>query len=267
MTISSHKKIAIFYTDHDNEWTSPHGNYVEMAKNLLNETKEHPADIEYQVFHVFKGEFPTLSELSAVDEDGERTYIGIFITGSRYDSFDESTEWIVKFRGLLNDLLNNEGYPPLVGICFGHQVIAKTLGCKVGRNPKGFEGGVVAIELNEVGNELFGTNFLHLSELHYDAVFDVPEGYSCWGSTEKCAVQGLYKKNKVLTFQGHPEFIKEVAAKSVEQSRKHHAANPDPERKTLSGEEFDQMLATTELLANDGRLASKKIWKLFGQRL
>mgnify|MGYP003365386121 CR=1 FL=1 len=261
------RKIAIFYTDHDDEWTDPYGNFVDMATKLLNETKNHPMEVEYEMFHIYNNEFPTLLQLNETNDSGELVYMGIFITGSRYDSFDENTEWIVKFRGLLNEILKNDtNYPPIVGICFGHQVIAKTLGSNVGRNPKGFEGGVVPIELNPVGEKLFGTNKLHLSEVHNDIVFDLPPGneYINWGSSTKCAIQGMYKKNKLLTFQGHPEFVNEIAANGVEKTRKKLA------EKGIDADvqdELNQMVKNTNLYQNDGQLASNKIWQLFLQQL
>ncbi|SMN20701.1 similar to Saccharomyces cerevisiae YLR126C Putative protein of unknown function with similarity to glutamine amidotransferase proteins [Maudiozyma saulgeensis] len=268
---TTHKKIAIFYTDHDDEWTDPYGNFVDMAQKLLNETKDHPSDIEYKMFHIYNNEFPTLEELSSVDEMGNNNYIGIFITGSRYDSFDQTTEWIVKFRTMLDHLLNDNDekkqYPPIVGICFGHQVIAKTLGCKVDRNPLGFEGGVVPIELNEVGKNIFGTTQLHLSEVHNDIVFDLPkqDGYMNWGSSKKCNVQGLYKENRLLTFQGHPEFVNEIAAKGVEKTR---SSLKNRNTKSVNSDaEFDEMIVNTKKYQNDGKLASGKIWQLFSQRL
>lgn len=275
MTNSSARKIAIFYTDHDDEWTGTHGNFVTMAKTLLDETKDHPADISYDVFHVCNGEFPSAELLRSVDESGARHYVGIFITGSRYDSFDTTTPWIVQFRELLAELLSHDAedtYPPIVGICFGHQAIAKTLGCDVGRNPLGFEGGVAKIALNPVGAQLFGTDVLHLSEVHNDVVFHPPTdgGYSNWGSSAKCEVQGLYKPRRLLTFQGHPEFPNAVAARGLEKTRKSQAHEDfvkDSSRIRTPPEELDAMLVSTQEHPNDGKIASNKIWQLFAQRI
>ena len=268
MTNANNRKIAIFYTDHDDEWTGTHGNFVTMAKKLLDETKDHPADIEYDVFHVCNNEFPSPELLSSVDEYGARHYVGIFITGSRYDSFDNTTPWIIRFRALLNELLHDDKYPPIVGICFGHQAIAKTLGCDVGRNPLGFEGGVARIDLNPVGAELFGTPVLHLTEVHNDVVFEPPVsgGYTNWGSSAKCAVQGLYKPQRLLTFQGHPEFPSAVAARGVEKTRKTEL-EPGHTGAVTPAAELDAMIASTNEHPNDGAIASNKIWQLFSQRV
>ena len=70
--------------------------------------------------------FQKSEELSRVE------YMGIFITGPRCDSFSEDTDWIIRLRELLVELLLGDGKSkeaninrlPIVGICFGHQVIA-----------------------------------------------------------------------------------------------------------------------------------------------
>ena len=216
----SKKKIAVFYTDHAAEWTYPYGTFDQMACKLLDETKPDTLskeDFTYKVFDIYNGDIPTSEELNR-DE-----YMGIFITGSRYDSFSEDTDWIIRLRKLLVELLLGDGKsskeaninsPPIVGICFGHQVIAYALGARVERNPLGYEGGVVPITLNEVGAKLFGQDQINLSMVHNYAVLELPKhdpSIVNWGSLKRCSIQGFYKPGCLLTFQGHPEFVSEVA--------------------------------------------------------
>ncbi|EJS42717.1 YLR126C [Saccharomyces arboricola H-6] len=248
------RKIAILYTDEDNEWSKPWGNFVDMAIRLLEQSKKLECveeDVEYEIFHVQNGEFPQLSELQK-DE-----YLGMYITGSKYDSFDNKIEWIIKLRNFMKEILTSEsGHLPVAGVCFGHQVMAAALGSSVGRNPKGFEGGVVSLRLNSVGQELFGGEELNLSEVHSDCVFNIPEGYQNWASSDKCQNQGFYRKNKVLTFQGHPEFTNEVAQKGLLKSQD-----------KLNLEEFNRYDKQCQELNNDGIRAARNIWKLFLQKV
>lgn len=258
MTVKT-KKIAIFYTDHYAEWTDPYGNFDEMAQNLLTETKPSGVmlDIEYEVFQVCKGIFPTLKQLLEKDDDGSNRYIGIFITGSRYDSFSNDIDWIIKMREMLPSILLNDEYPPVTGICFGHQIIACSLGAKVDRNPLGFEGGVIPIELNETGIQLFGgKKLLNISELHNDVVFETPKQVKCWGSTPKCANQGFYKPGRLLTFQGHPEFTSAIAKNGYEMT--YHKTNSK-----IDLQEYKTMKKNTSSLNNDGKYAASTIWDLY----
>lgn len=43
----------------------------------------------------------------------------------------------------------------IIGVCFGHQIVGRALGVKVGRNDEGWEISVCDMELTENGKELF----------------------------------------------------------------------------------------------------------------
>lgn len=255
--MTSAKKIAIFHTDHAADWTYPYGTFDEMTSKLLDATRPEtlpPDHFTYQVFDIYNGEIPTAVELSP------KEYMGIFITGSRYDSFAEDTDWIIQLRQLLVELLDDhKEYPPIVGICFGHQVVACALGGKVDRNPVGYEGGVVPVDLNEHGVKLFGQDQLNLSMVHNDAVLTPPKDKNMvnWGSSSRCSIQGFYKPGRLLTFQGHPEFVSEVAKRGWEKTLK----NSNTKLAEGQVEEMEQLTSTLE---NHGyTAAAKAIWKLF----
>lgn len=131
----------------------------------------------------------------------------------------------------------------MVGICFGHQIIARALGARVDRSTDGWEVAVNAIDLTEAGKELFGRDSLvqitsyplftssfrmiltaglqSLHQMHRDIVYDLPSGCANLGRSPRCQIQGLYMPTKLLTVQGHPEFdafaMGQIAATRYEQ--------------------------------------------------
>ena len=46
--------------------------------------------------------------------------------------------------------------------------------------------------------------------MHRDIVYNYPEGTEELAYTDKCAVQGMYIPNRLITVQGHPEFTEEI---------------------------------------------------------
>lgn len=63
--------------------------------------------------------------------------------------------WIVKLVDFVKNI-NETTQKPIVGICFGHQIIGRALGAKVGVNPGGWEISVDKINFNEQGQKLLG---------------------------------------------------------------------------------------------------------------
>lgn len=48
----------------------------------------------------------------------------------------------------------------LLGICFGHQIVGRALGVKVGPSDQGWETAVCVVDLTAKGKELFGKDKL-----------------------------------------------------------------------------------------------------------
>ncbi|KAI3403701.1 hypothetical protein KGF56_003519 [Candida oxycetoniae] len=145
---------------------------------------------------------------------------GFVLTGSTSDAF-ESYPWLLQFKKFLKNTILKLAWP-VVGLCFGHQVIANVLGCKVDRNSNGWEVGTTTIELNDEIYKIKDSPFLELSrkktvevknelgqekgeieetllyqhlnmvEFHRDVVYGgVPPGFINFGSTAKCSIQGM----------------------------------------------------------------------------
>jgi GMP synthase-like glutamine amidotransferase len=80
------------------------------------------------------------------------------LTATGYDSFD-STPWIVKLVEYTKKALAHDRIR-VIGVCFGHQIIGRALGQRVGRGDGGWEVSVTPIQLAQKGKELFKTEKL-----------------------------------------------------------------------------------------------------------
>jgi GMP synthase-like glutamine amidotransferase len=64
----------------------------------------------------------------------------------------------------------------ILGICFGHQIVGRALGAKVGRSEQGWEIAVCGMDLTEKGKELFGREKIVRLVLEFDSSSRVAEG-------------------------------------------------------------------------------------------
>jgi len=142
----------------------------------------------------------------------------ILITGSRYNSFDD-TPWILKLVEFVKGVLQ-QARVRTIGVCFGHQIVGRALGLPVARSVKGWEVSVVPLELTNFGKTIFGSSKLSIFQMHRDIVDGYPDDIELLGSTERCTNQGMYKKGKYITVQGHPEFTHDIVEEILETRQK-----------------------------------------------
>jgi GMP synthase-like glutamine amidotransferase len=162
--------------------------------------------VDFTNFNTIKGEFPELpkdhfASTAPLETQPFNLYI---ITGSHNGAY-EDIQWIRDLEAWIRRA--DEAKAPLLGICFGHQVIATALGGVVTINPKGWEVGAHTFHLNSSGQPIFkGKNGLHLLYTHQDAVVRVPDSMINLGGNEKTDCQAMCKNSHIITLQGHPEF-------------------------------------------------------------
>lgn len=140
-------------------------------------------------------DFMTWSVVDDVFPENPEEADGWLISGSRYGAY-EDLPWIPKLEAFVRDIKASDR--PLVGVCFGHQVIAKALGGKVEK----FKGGWA------VGRTLydFGDEKLALNAWHQDQVIAVPPGAEVVARSHFCEVAALVYGDRMFTVQAHPEF-------------------------------------------------------------
>ncbi|KAH8729306.1 Aldehyde/histidinol dehydrogenase [Ilyonectria robusta] len=176
------------------------GTYGEVFRQLLAKGQQglgpKGSDVQIDISKwdvVANQSFPNVDEID-----------GLWLSGSKHTSFADDA-WIVALVEYVKKVLTTAKIP-VVGICFGHQIIGRALGAKVGVSPGGWEISVDKIDLSEEGQKLLGVPSLGLHQMHRDAVLEVPEGLVNLGSSPKCGIQGLYQAGRLISFQAHPEF-------------------------------------------------------------
>ncbi|GJQ13109.1 hypothetical protein GpartN1_g4900.t1 [Galdieria partita] len=139
------------------------------------------------------------------------SFHAFLVTGSFSAAYQE-VPWIAKLRQFL--LHSYEASPiPLVGICFGHQILAQALGGLSNSCKNGPEVGLSTFTLSSKARNLplFAQQFKQLQKvnliaIHSDEVIELPAGAISLGGNDHCLYQGMILPCRVLSFQGHPEF-------------------------------------------------------------
>lgn len=190
-------KIGILKTDTVRpEWVGTYGEYPDMFETLLRQVDP---DLEFRTWDVEAGEFP--DDLTAVD--------GYIITGSKSSAYDDKP-WI---RGL-EDFIRHAHLVKykVVGICFGHQLVARALGGLVDKSSKGWGCGVQVYSVSDPQLLADGQGLdLQLLASHQDQVMLAPVGAQVIARNAHCDIAGFRIGEHILTFQGHPEFIPEYS--------------------------------------------------------
>jgi GMP synthase-like glutamine amidotransferase len=172
------------------------GDYDRLFADLLATVDP---EVELVVHRVGLGEQPS----STADADAW------LITGSRHSVYEE-LDWIVELGRFTERLLAAER--PLVGSCFGHQMVASVLGAPV--EPVGFSIGAVDYRLTGVppGEDGTGPADITLVAVHQDQVLELPDGATLLATAPTCPVAAFTVGPRVLAVQPHPEFGPELAA-------------------------------------------------------
>ena len=144
-------------------------------------------------YHCYEGEFP-----KRCDECD-----GWLITGSAASVYD-GDKWIDELEAFIRNAALSR---PLVGICFGHQLIAQAFG---GTVQKTSDWGI-GVHRHELFGDYAPISYLELLASHQDQVINPPSRARVLGGSDFCPIGSMSIEKNVLTIQNHPEMTKEFA--------------------------------------------------------
>lgn len=196
-------RIGILQTDHVREaFVDRHGDYPDMFHQLLHAAALEagipvPAFLDFDVQH---GHYPAC--VSDCD--------GYVITGSR-DSVYDDRPWIRELESFVLTL--HQQRQKLIGICFGHQLIAQALG---GETRPAAVGWAVGVHSSRVlaapaWMQPHSKEYALLSS-HKDQVTRLPDGAVRLAENDFCPNAAFTIGDHILAIQGHPEFAKAYSA-------------------------------------------------------
>ncbi|MFV0478747.1 MAG: glutamine amidotransferase-related protein [Parahaliea sp.] len=185
-------KLGILKTDAVRpEWVPRFGEYPDMFMALLAEVEP---DFNFNTYDVEQGEYP-------VDIDEVDAYL---ITGSK-SSVYERKEWVCRLMDFVREL--DRRHKKLVGICFGHQLVAVALGGQVERSQKGWGVGLHRYRFTRMPPwHDQGEAEVDMLVSHQDQVVLKASGAEVLAGSDFCENAVCQIGDHILTLQGHPEF-------------------------------------------------------------
>jgi GMP synthase (glutamine-hydrolysing) len=131
----------------------------------------------------------------------------VIVTGSA-SSVVDMEPWMARTAELLRELVREE--VPLLGICFGHQLLGHALGGRVERNPRGREMGTVELTLSRSDPVIGDAGTWPVNTTHLDTVAELPPKAEPLGTTRLEPHAAVRFGAAAWGVQFHPEIDAEV---------------------------------------------------------
>ena len=178
------------------EFQKEHGDYPDMFGRTLGGAG---SGIQFETYPVVQGGYP-----SHPDECD-----GYVITGSTKSVYDDEP-WINDLSDYIQQL--HDERKKMVGVCFGHQLVAQLLGGKTEAAEQGWGVGIHQCRvISEPGFMDPAVDSFGLLVSHKDQVTVLPPGSQLLATSEFCPNAMFVIDDHILALQGHPEFTRGYA--------------------------------------------------------
>jgi GMP synthase (glutamine-hydrolysing) len=156
---------------------------------------------------------------------------GVVITGA-HDMVTDRANWSERTAAWIPELITTG--TPLLGICYGHQLLAHALGGTVGPNPRGGEFGTVELKLQgpATKDRLFSDlpQRFQVQASHFQSVLSLPPGAVLLAASNHDPHHAFCIANSAWGVQFHPEFSTEILSAYISKYKVTLAAHElDPE--------------------------------------
>lgn len=176
----------------DDEFKARFGDYTDMIEAFLRNEDDW---FKLRVYELLDDEHPNnIEECDAY-----------LISGSRKSVFDDC-DWIIRLLDFVREL--DARKRKLVGLCFGHQLVAAAMGGEVVRHEKGWGAGAQEYRCIAIREWMHEEHLsVRLLCSHQDQVTVIPRGAEVYLSNQFCQYAGIMMEDHIFTMQPHPEFV------------------------------------------------------------
>ncbi|MGZ3452336.1 MAG: glutamine amidotransferase [Polyangiales bacterium] len=198
MSSGSTKPLLVLFT----------GTTVPVVKDRFGDFDAH---FKHAIGDAWSGPWATVdAREDAVKLPDFSSISGVIVTGSSSSvTLRAETPWMLRLEPWLRDAVCAE--LPLLGVCFGHQILASALGGEVRKNPKGRHIG--SLSVRKVEDDPLFEGVPHTFEVnvsHQDHVALPPPNVRMLVTADHDPMHAFAAGNKARAVQFHPEFHEEI---------------------------------------------------------